>query len=254
LTKSTLDLVHLTDPHLFGDAARTLRGVPTLAALRATLASASAELALCDAILVTGDLVQDDPAGYEHFRNEMSGLEKAVLCIPGNHDDVPAMRSALSLPPFQLGGVYDQAGWRTVLLDSSVPGETSGALSTDALRYLDDALAAAPDRHALIALHHHPVAMQSRWLDTIGLANSHTFFEVLQRHSNVRAVVFGHVHQELDRMRGSLRLLATPSTCSQFTPGSDDFAVDNRPPAWRSLRLRSNGEIETRVNWAQPVR
>jgi 3',5'-cyclic-AMP phosphodiesterase len=254
LTKSTLNLVHLTDPHLFGDANRKLRGVPTLAALRATLVSAQAEIAVCDAVLVTGDLVQDDPTGYERFRDEMSRLGKPVLCIPGNHDDVPAMRAALSLPPFQLGGVYDQASWRTVLLDSTVPGETGGALGSDALRYLDDALAAAPDRFALIALHHHPVAMQSRWLDTVGLANSHAFFEVLQGHRNVRAVVFGHVHQELDRMRGNVRILATPSTCSQFTPHSEDFAVDNRPPAWRSLRLRGDGEIETQVNWAQPLR
>jgi 3',5'-cyclic-AMP phosphodiesterase len=254
LTKSTLNLVHLTDPHLFADPARLLRGVPTLAALRTTLDAATADIAACDALLVTGDLVQDDPGGYAAFRREMSGLRKPVLCIPGNHDDVPAMRAALALPPFQLGGVYDKAGWRTVLLDSTIPGETGGALSADALRFLDDALAAAPDRHALIALHHHPISMQSRWLDTVGLANPNAFFAVLQRHSNVRGIIFGHVHQEVDVMHGKLRVLATPSTCSQFLPRSDDFAIDDLPPAWRVLRLHSDGEIETHLEWAAPVR
>jgi 3',5'-cyclic-AMP phosphodiesterase len=249
LTKSTLQLVQLTDQHLFGDASRALRGVPTLPALRATLDAARADLAACDAILATGDLVQDDAGGYAHFRREFAQLCKPVLCIPGNHDDVPAMRAALAAPPFQCGGVYDAGHWRVILLDSTVAGETGGALSGDELRYLDAALTAAPTRHALVCLHHHPVNMGSRWLDTVGLANGPEFLAVLARHPQVRAVLFGHVHQTLDRVVNGVRLLATPSTCSQFKPQSDDFAIDNMPPAWRRLALHADGRIDTRVEW-----
>jgi 3',5'-cyclic AMP phosphodiesterase CpdA len=48
---------------------------------------------MSDAILVTGDLVQDDPGGYEHFRRLFARFGKPVLCIPGNHDFVPEMRA-----------------------------------------------------------------------------------------------------------------------------------------------------------------
>ena len=122
MTKSTVNLVQLTDQHLFADPARALRGVQTLPALRATLAAAAADVAGCDAILATGDLVQDDPGGYAHFRAEFSALGKPVLCIPGNHDDLPAMHAALAAPPFQLGGVFDAGAWRVVMLDSTIPG------------------------------------------------------------------------------------------------------------------------------------
>ena len=249
LTKSTVTLVQLTDQHLFADPARALRGVQTLPALRATLAAAATDIAACDAILATGDLVQDDPGGYAHFRTEFSALGKPVLCIPGNHDDLPAMHAALSAPPFQLGGIHDAGNWRVVMLDSTIPGETGGALSETTLQQLDDALHGAPQRHALVCLHHHPVPMKSRWLDTVGLENPGDFFAVLRRHRQVRAVLFGHVHQALDEMREGLRIIATPSTCSQFTPGSDEFALDDAPPAWRTLALHSDGSLDTNLCW-----
>jgi Icc protein len=249
LTKSTVNLVQLTDTHLYADPERGLRGVPTLPALRATLAAAGADIAACDAILATGDLVQDDPGGYAHFRREFAALGRPVLCIPGNHDELHAMHAELSQPPFQLGGVFDAGAWRVILLDSTIPGETGGALGEATLRLLDDSLAGAPDRHALVCLHHHPVPMKSRWLDTVGLENPGDFFEVLARHRHVRAVLFGHVHQAHDDMRDGVRILGTPSTCSQFKPRSDDFAVDDMPPAWRTLALHADGSLETALRW-----
>jgi 3',5'-cyclic AMP phosphodiesterase CpdA len=93
--------------------------VPTLAALRATIAAARSDIAACEAILATGDLVQDDPDGYAHFRAEFSVLGKPVR-PPGNHDDVPAMRAALAGDPFQLdGGLI--VGTGAVLLTAPSP-------------------------------------------------------------------------------------------------------------------------------------
>jgi Icc protein len=259
LTKSarnaaSIKLVQLTDPHLYADAAHALRGVPTLPALYATLGAASSDIASCEAILATGDLVQDDPGGYVHFRDAFTPLDKPVLCVPGNHDLGAPMRSELSRPPFQICGHWDRGGWRVVLLDSTVPGEVGGALSAQELMRLDAALASAPDLHALIALHHHPVALGSRWIDSLGLANAEDFFAVLDRHPQVRGVVFGHVHQDFEGVRRGVRILGTPSTCSQFLPLAQDFAVDDTPPAWRVLELMPDGGIGTSVNWLEDLR
>jgi Icc protein len=62
-------------------------------------------------------------------------------------------------------------------------------------------------------------------------------------------VLFGHVHQELDAMFDGLRMIATPSTCAQFKPLSDEFAADNTPPAWRTLTLHADGRVETQLKW-----
>lgn len=249
LTKSTINLLQLTDQHLFGDPARALRGVPTLPALRATLAAARSELAAADAILATGDLVQDDAGGYAHFRTEMGRLGRPVLCLPGNHDDVPAMRAALAQPPFQCGGTWDAGRWRVILLDSTIPGETAGRLADREMAFLEQALREAGERHVLVSLHHHPVPMKSRWLDGVGLQNGAELIALLRRFPAVAGVVFGHVHQAYDALHSGVRLIATPSTCSQFKPRSDDFAVDERPPAWRTLGLHADGRLETELHW-----
>ena len=249
MTKSILNLVQLTDPHLFGDETRALRGVPTLPALKATLAAARDDIAACDIILATGDLVQDDPGGYAHFRTLLGSLGRPVLCIPGNHDDVPAMRAALSAPPFQYAGLHDAGNWRIVMLDSTIPGETGGRLGDAELGRLVHALEGAQDRHALVCLHHHPAPLASRWLDKVGLENGQELLGLLADFSNVRAVVFGHVHQARDQYVNGVRLIATPSTCSQFKPHSDEFAVDERPPAWRTLALHPDGRLDTSLHW-----
>jgi Icc protein len=246
---SVVRLTHFTDPHLYGSATEALRGVATLPALKAALASAQGRDWPPDALLVTGDIVQDDPAGYPHFRRLFGALEVPVLCIPGNHDEPQAMRRALAGPPFVLGGHVDLGRWRVVLLDSCLPGSASGRLSPESLSALDAALRSAGKRHCLVCLHHHPVPMASRWLDRVGLENAPEFLATVDRHQNVRAILWGHVHQTHDALRKGVRLLATPSTCAQFLPGSDDFAVDVRPPAYRTLELRPDGSLLTEVVW-----
>ena len=67
----------------------------------------------------------------------------------------------------------------------------------------------------------------------------------------MRAIVWGHVHQNYDALRKGVRLLATPSTCAQFLPNSDDFAVDRRPPAYRTFELRTDGTLLTEVVWIE---
>jgi 3',5'-cyclic-AMP phosphodiesterase len=249
---SVLRLIQFTDPHLYGSEADTLRGIATLPSLKAALAHAQDSPAWPpDVVLLTGDLVQDDPTGYAHIRRMFGSLGIPVLCIPGNHDDPAAMRHELRTDPFTVDGYRDFGAWRIVLLDSYLAGSASGQLSERTLAGLDEALSSADGRHCLVTLHHHPVAMSSRWLDRVGLENAQEFWTVIDRHSSARAVVWGHVHQSYDGLRKAVRLLATPSTCAQFVPYADEFAVDRRPPAYRTLELNSDGSLLTEVVWVE---
>jgi Icc protein len=251
MATSVVRLTHFTDPHLYGSEGELLRGIATLPSLEATLANARRRDWPPDAVLVTGDLVQDDPAGYAPFRRIFGALQLPVLCLPGNHDEPEAMRRELDCTPFVVGGAVDLGLWRIVLLDSTVRGSASGRLSADTLAALHSALAGAPQRHVLVCLHHHPVAMDSRWLDRVGLQNAAEFFDVIDRHPNVRGIVWGHVHQSYDALRNGVRLLATPSTCAQFLPHAEQFALDQRPPGYRTLELKADGSILTDVIWIE---
>jgi 3',5'-cyclic-AMP phosphodiesterase len=247
---SGVRLIQFTDPHLYREETGMLRGVATYRSLLDTIERAQARDWPVDAILVTGDLVQDDPGGYAVFRRALGGLGAPVYCLPGNHDLPDVMRRELA-EPFRIGGHVDLGAWRIVLLDSTVPGRAGGRLTRETLAELDAALAGAPQRHALVCLHHHPIAMSSRWLDRVGLANPDEFFRVLDQHRNVRAVLWGHVHQSFDGLRRHVRLLATPSTCTQFLPLAEDFEIDTRPPAYRTLELRPDGSLQTEVVWVE---
>jgi len=246
---SVLRLIQFTDPHLYGEETGALRGVATYPALLRAIEHARTRDWPVDAMLVTGDLVQDDPSGYARFRRTFGGFTEPVLCLPGNHDVPDAMRRELAAQPFVLGGTVDLEEWRIVLLDSTVPGSAGGHLSERSLAELDAALGGAPAQHVLVCLHHHPVTMASRWLDQVGLANPADLFRVLDAYRNVRAVLWGHVHQSFEGVRRRVRLLGTPSTCMQFQPRADEFAIDSRPPGYRTLELHPDGTLRTEVVW-----
>ena len=247
-----MKILQITDPHLFGSASGALRGVVTDASLRRVLDEAYAHVPDHAAVLVTGDLVQDDPSGYLRFSNLFASARKPVLCIPGNHDEPAVMRRSLDRPPFQIGGTFSAQGWQLVMLDSCDPGHVGGRLTRQELERLDRALSGSA-AHALVCLHHHPVSMGSRWIDTVGLADPDEFWRVIDAHAHVRAVIWGHVHQQYEGRRGRVRLLATPSTCAQFLPHSDRYAIDTRPPAYRSITLHADGRIDSEIRWVDAV-
>ena len=247
-----MKILQITDPHLYGNAAGKLRGVETDSSLRSVLDDAFDRVPDYAAVLVTGDLVQDDPSGYLRFRSIFGDSPKPVLCIPGNHDEPEVMRATLAHAPFQICGTYAAAGWQLIMLDSYDPGHVGGRLSAEELERLDATLAKS-SAHAMVCLHHHPIDMDSLWLDSIGLANADDFWRIIDAHRHVRAIAWGHVHQMYDGARGKVRLYATPSTGAQFLPKSDRFAVDSRPPAYRRFDLHPDGSIETEVRWVQPL-
>lgn len=246
----SLELLQFTDTHLFGDAAGSLRGIATYQTLRTVLAHARVAIARADAILVTGDLVQDDPRGYALFRDAFAALGKPVWCLPGNHDVRSEMQRELRAAPFEYCGVFDRGAWRIIMLDSCTDHVASGHLAAAELRRLKRELEAAQSQRVLICLHHQPVPMRSRWLDSVGLVNAEEFLTVIDQHeAQVGGIVWGHVHQALDSERRGVRLLATPSTCTQFRPLADEFSLDDKPPAYRRLMLHADGRIDTELLW-----
>lgn len=241
-------LLQISDLHLRADPQGFLRGAITLETLRACLSEAMAS-GPYDAILVSGDLTQDEPAAYGHLQQLLGASDIPVLCLPGNHDDPAALQSAFSTSPFQTLGHLLLGAWALIGLDSTLPGRDSGHLSEGELRRLDETLAQFADRPAAVALHHPPVALGSRWIDALGLMAPERFWSVIDRHPNVRCVLFGHAHQAHESARGQIRILGAPATSAQFLPGSDDFAIDDRPPGWRVLNLDANGQLSTDVSW-----
>lgn len=245
-----LRLVQITDCHLFREASARMRGVITRRSMQRVLQAMAAEVQRCHAVLATGDLAQDESEGaYHAFAELLAPLQRPVLCIPGNHDDPGHMASHLSGDGFQTGGAATGGNWLLIMLSSHWPGRTGGRLAESELQRLDTLLGSHPQHHVLVCLHHQPVPVGCKWLDRIGLDNAQDFLVRLDRANTVRGVLCGHVHQASEAQRNGALIMTSPSTCHQFTPGSDDYAEDGRPPGFRVLALYPDGRIETQVHW-----
>lgn len=244
-------LLQLTDTHLHATLDSQLHGVTTQETFLAVLKHARDDPKWPpDAIVVTGDIVQDESrAGYQRFHDTLQAFGLPVFCIPGNHDQPALMQELLTTPPFQLCGDAKLGEWRVILLNTFLDGDDAGALGRDRLAALDASLSNFTEKHVLICLHHQPLPTGSAWLDGVGLHDAQEFLETIDKHDRVRAVVWGHVHQAFDRERNGVRFLSTPSTCFQFLPDRDRAAIDTRPPALRWLELEPDGKLTTRVDW-----
>jgi 3',5'-cyclic-AMP phosphodiesterase len=248
MNPTPLQLLQFTDTHLFADAAGALLGVNTEQSLQAVLNLARQRHWPPDLVLTTGDLVHDGSVqAYARFLRHFSDLGVPVYCLPGNHDDAPILRARLQQPSVRTLDHVVQDHWQFCLLDTSVPGSEGGHLAEAELQRLDAQLTAHPDHHALVCLHHQPVPMGSRWLDTMAVDNADALFAVLDRHPQVRGLLWGHVHQDFHQQRQGVQLIASPSTCIQFAPVSTEFAIDDTPPGYRWLRLHADGRIDTGV-------
>lgn len=246
--KGDIRLLQITDTHLFSDHGKDLLGIKTVESYDAVIKHASKYAGACAAVLCTGDLSQDHSAqSYLDFSERIKTLKMPCYWLPGNHD----MQSVM-LPSLLREGLAQRKQiigehWQIILLDSQVEGVPHGYLQTSQLAFLKEKLQEYPDKHTLIAVHHHILPVGSTWLDQHILKNNDQFVTLINQFDNVKAVLSGHVHQTFDIVKNGVRYLTSPSTCVQFKPNSNDFSVDNKEPGYRHLILTQSGDITTQV-------
>lgn len=248
-----LQLVQITDPHLHASLDGTLLGLTTQYSLDLVLQKIRKERPALDAVLATGDIAQDGSVeAYRRFRSILEDFTCPSRWCPGNHDINENMLEAAN--GAKLGELtLELDNWLVVLLDSSVANKVYGQFAEAEFEKLEQTLSNHSDKHCLVTFHHHPIDMGSRWIDQQRIKNGDRMVELIHRFDNVRAVLWGHVHQELDKMIDGVRYLSTPSTCVQFEPQSTDFSVDKEQPGYRWFELHSDGSFDTGVSRVQDV-
>lgn len=199
---------------------------------------------------MTGDLIQDDSRGaYDQFCELMTPLGLPVHCVPGNHDVRSLMIDAVSMPPFYYCDSLKIADWLIVGIDSTVDGDAGGFVSDDEMQRMRDAVNETPANHVLLCLHHPPVPVGDGWIEEVGMRNGPEFVEFLSGCEKVRAALFGHVHQEFESTVNGIQIIGTPSTCTQFEPNAEKFALGDKPPAYRQIELHADGTVASQLIW-----
>ena len=245
-----VEVLQLTDLHLLHTTQGTLWDINPYANFRRILQEAIGRYPSTTLLLLTGDLVNDPTVeAYRLLRDGLTKLDYPVFRLPGNHDDVILLDGALSGGNFHKEQAVELGDWQIILLDSNAPSPIGGRLDQMELQRLEKSLQAYPDRHALVCLHHHPVPIDSPWMDVMALQNPRDLFEILDRYPQVRGVIWGHIHQEFEAEWHGVRLLGAPATSIQFVPRCAQFQKHSLGPGYRWLGLASDGVIHTRVHY-----
>ena len=97
-------------------------------------------------------------------------------------------------------------------------------------------------QHVLVAMHHHPLPMGSAWLDGVALRDAASVLENHRRAQRRPRQSSAATCIKRPTARAiNVRFMSTPSTCAQFLPGSEFFALDERAARHaldRALRRR----------------
>lgn len=194
-----LRILHLTDLHI--TAGETEQpGRSALGSLHRIADMVPGLVPGPDAILISGDLTDHgDVASYEILREALTRFEAPVLCAMGNHDLRAAFRSVIG--DAEGAGdaplAYDRVlgDWHIVVLDTSVPGRTSGALDDGQFAFLDAALARHPDHPKIMMFHHPPKRAPLGRDDWASLGHDDTarLADAISA-ADVRLILTGHVH------------------------------------------------------------
>jgi len=243
-------IVQLTDIHLMASPEQTLRGVNTQETLEKVLQAIAQLQPAPDLFLLTGDLADSgDATAYQRLREAITPLGIPTYALMGNHDlhDPLCQHLTNHLIHYQQQIILEN--WQILCLNSTVAGQIGGYLAQETLDWLEQTLSAS-QLPTLIALHHPPVILDSAWIDSMGLENRQAFWAVCQRFPHVKVVLCGHAHQQADLQQSAISCLVTPSTCMQFLPKSEQFALDpHGRPAWRWLELKNDGSFTTGVSF-----
>jgi 3',5'-cyclic-AMP phosphodiesterase len=194
-------IAQISDLHIKPKGSLAYGRVDTATALERCVAALNEFLPKPDFVVISGDLADTPTAEeYEHLERLLAPLEVPFAGIPGNHDSRELMRAAFPLFPYaSASGPLDQrieiGGLDLLMLDSSVHGKPHGELQAASLQWLDATLASAPERPALLFLHHPPFETGIWHMDRQNLRNAAELDDIVRRHPRLQHIACGHVHR-----------------------------------------------------------
>jgi 3',5'-cyclic-AMP phosphodiesterase len=243
-------IIQISDSHLFENPDTELLGMNTEKSFQAVVRLIKEENVekTLSLLIATGDIAQTSSVkSYARFLDTMQTFKEPCVWLQGNHDLTDSFlapqNNAANMNVILLG-----TRWVIIMMNSSCDHEIAGYFSEEELSWLTQQLAEYSDRHTLIAMHHHPIPVRSKWLDNNNLRNAEDFWMMIDQSPQVKAVVHGHVHQNLEATRGAVKVWACPSTCVQFKPHCDTFTLDDLAPGYRWLDLYNDGHINTDIS------
>ena len=242
-------IVQITDCHLGTEKNFVSHGINTYESFSSVLHDIK-EKCTPSLVIVSGDISSSGKkSSYQIFSDAMQSSLIDYRWLPGNHDNFALMSRVISQPFVR---VEKKENWVIVSLISADPKSAAGRLMKDEIENLRSLLQEYQSYFILLFVHHHPVSINSKWLDEHCISNSFEIEKILAEHENVKAVFNGHVHQEKAANWNNIPVYSTPSTCYQFAGNIEYFQLENKAPGYRWIELYPNGHFDTGVCYLKP--
>ncbi|MFE5330079.1 metallophosphoesterase [Embleya sp. NPDC056575] len=202
---------HLSDTHLDGSRRAAKR-------TRATMEHLNALPFDLDAVLVTGDIVdQGLPAEYDEARAVLASRHP-LLILPGNHDVRGPFRKGLLDEPADdapINRVHRTERAVYALCDSSIPGRDDGLIADETLTWLTGVLDETPSSvPVFVAFHHPPVELGIPTIDAIRQFGADRLAAVVADRPNVAGLLCGHAHTPAATTFAGKPLIVAPGVVS----------------------------------------
>ena len=205
--------------------------------------SACVEIGAIDpaAVIVKGDLTDiGTDEQYRAFLDCYGGAFGGRLHhVRGNHDAYQHQTYATGDQLIEMPGAC------VALLDTVIPGETTGRITVSQLEWLD-ALAASADRPVLVMGHHQNWSSATkRSPDYFGLdpTSSDGLVEVIARRPRLVGYFAGHTHRN--------RVRTTPETGA--VPYVEIGTVKDFPGSWAEYRVHEGGILQVHHRISSPA-
>lgn len=236
-------LAQITDSHIEAAGVLTYGTFDAAASLARVVDALNAMDPQPDLVIHTGDLVHHGaPAQYGPARAILDQLRAPYAVLPGNHDARDGFRACFADTAWMPGDgefihyVLEDRPLRLVCLDTVVPGQPYGALCGERLAWLEEQLAATPDRPTIIACHHPPMETGLTFSSMSGLSEGGAgLAAILARNPQVQRVICGHAHRPVMAAFGGRPVWVAPATCYQFAhemSSEQVLALNGEPPAY----------------------
>lgn len=243
--KPLLHFIHLTDCHLGDSPDAIINGYNTFNSLGKICQHIKHHDQHPDFILFTGDISQTGTLkSYELFQGIVNQLDYPIYCLPGNHDNPLLLKKLFPDSPLNNPVFLQINGVALVLINSTVEGKEYGQIKTNVIPQFNSFFHEHPQIPTIISMHHPLVNTQTPWMDALAIHNSREVQQYFAAKQNIKLVLNGHAHMDIQQKKGHTFYLGTPSTCYQFKPGAVDLEYDMCSPGYRLISLRENLAVE----------
>ena len=245
-------IAFFSDCHIAGDATTVFNHVNMADNLTATVREFLEWPVKPASVIVNGDLAYRNGLSPDYQRfGSLIEAARAVAPIHlslGNHDDRQNFWSAFprdatlhSQELHRQATVFSTGRANWFLVDSlDLTNHTPGEIGVVQRDWLARELEQRPDKPAIVVGHHNLQFLEFGADSVIGLKDSAEFCDLLARHPQVKAFIFGHTHDwHVETHASGVHLINLPPTAYVFQAG--------RPSGWvRATFNRHGADFELR--------